>query len=179
MAKPTTTIEKVESDFIESEVQHEEGGIMSTVKGALSGLISGPSGPTASKMWDMNKRNLVDASKLRLGEALLERIREGIIRPMLPKVYDAEGNEMPNPWLENPFICGCIDLAVTNMLLYGHVNFGDKLPPNLSEILGIGVDCMDRAAFHKTLGVVNVENILKKALSGDIMEMIQKFRSEQ
>jgi hypothetical protein len=143
------------------EVQDVEPGLFDKITGAFSG-------PTADRIINTNKRNAIDAAKLTVGEAVLSRIRESIIKQLLP--------EASREVLDSPGVSQFVDLALANVLLYGMTVFGDKLPPQMAEVGFILADCMDRAAYHRTFGLVNFENILKNVLSGEIADMVSSLR---
>jgi hypothetical protein len=151
----------------DTATQTEPEGIMGFIQSKLSG-------PVASTVISTNRDALVLAGRTKIGKVLNERIRNGVIANFLPGEKQPDGTTKPNALLQNPFVCGLVDLAVSNLFLTLLIVFGDKLPPALSKYGMILARCTTAAAYADTFGCIDFESMLNKVIGGDLLSILKE-----
>jgi len=156
------------------EVHSQDTSIPTEPEGLMGFIQSKLSGPVASTVIATNRDALVLAGRTKIGKVLNERIRNGVIANFLPGEKQADGTIKPNALLQNPFVCGLVDLAVSNLFLTLLIVFGDKLPPALSKYGMILARCTTAAAYADTFGCIDFESMLNKVIGGDLLSLLKE-----
>lgn len=123
--------------------------------------------PTLGRLGTQNAHSAKMAALGRAGKLLLSRIRNNVLRPLLPDQYKGV--------LDNPLVCGVIDLAVGNALFFIGVEFGDKLPPKLQPYASKIGEAAMYSAYSDTFGTFDIEDIFNKLLSGEMFSVIKNL----
>jgi hypothetical protein len=125
------------------------------------------SNPTLSIMGEKSAHSAKMAAKARAGRVLLGRIRNNLIRPMLPEQHRGV--------MDNVLVCAVIDLIIGHGMLFVGVEFQDKLPKKLQPYaLAIGEACM-YSGYTDTFGSFDFEDIFLKLMSGDLFDTFKGF----
>lgn len=126
--------------------------------------------PALVVMAKQNTHSAKMAAKAKAGKMLLTRIRDNLIRPALPEQYRGV--------LDSPLVCGVIDLAIGNMLLFAGVQFQDKLPVKMRPYATLMGEAATYSAYNDTIGGMSIEHFFAKIVSGDLFDMFRTMVEE-
>ena len=125
------------------------------------------SSPTLGVMGKTNVHSAKMAAKGRAGRLLLDRVRNNLIRPMLPEQHRGV--------LDNKLVRGALDLVVGNAMLFLCVEFEDKLPEKIRPYARVIAECAMYSGYQDTFGAFDIEDIFGKVISGDLFATFKGF----
>lgn len=120
--------------------------------------------PVLNHMAKQNSDAALLATKAKVGGIILGRIRENIFRPMLPEEYKGV--------MDSGLVCGAVDFGVGNLLMFLAEMTQDRLPEKMRPYAGYLGEAALISAYHNTLSKIDVEGLIQKILSGDVMDML-------
>ena len=157
-----SSVEELENSVVEQ--MQEDPGMFARI------LAKVKNSPIASKMAERNQESMKLAAKAKVGGILLGRIRQHVIAPNLPVIYQ--------PAMDNPLIAGAVDLGVANILLFGTELVRERLPESMREYSQIATDALVYAAWNNTANAVDIEGLIKRTITGDVMSMLDGLKSK-
>lgn len=129
------------------------------------------SSPVLSKVAGRNMRGIKLGVEHRVGRAIMVRVRDGIIRPVLPEAYQ--------PALDHKLVAGGVDVGMALLFNFAYEMYGEKLPEKMQEYAELLVDSVTYASWSDVFGAFDLEGMFTKLLTGDIMSMLDELKAQR
>ena len=117
----------------------------------------------------MNTSSIVLAGQIAGGVAVLETIRERLVRPMLP--------DNMREMLDNKIVVSLLDIAIANLFSVGISTFESQIPDgNIKTFLIRSSDAAVNAAWVNSVGKFNVPELIERLFTP---ELISQFLGDR
>lgn len=110
----------------------------------------------------MNTSSIVLAGQIAGGVAVLETIRERLVRPMLP--------DNMREMLDNKIVVSLLDIAIANLFSVGISTFESQIPDgNIKTFLVRSSDAAVNAAWVNSVGKFNIPELIERLFTPDLI----------
>ena len=130
------------------------------------------SNPVSRGLYDTNSKGLKIAAKIRGGQVINDKIIKSIIFPLF------KNNPGALATLDNEIVQGMLKVAIAQVIALAVMLTSDRLPEKMRKYADALNECTVTAAYMDTFGGLNLEDILDKLMSGEIMSVLKSVVDE-